>query len=198
MTDTTQLLQTALSKMDELHHRMAAAEEREARERREAKARADAAAHLTSREHLLELDAVKRKYQARADDALSTWGIRAAPPLASESVDDYRWRLAKEVQMRLPKDHQWYGKKIGKLWNNGFEHVESEIYTDARSAGERPDSAPPGQLREVEKINPQNGQRFVEFIGSRSFIHDLKAPFRYVLGFRTPQGFLNTTGQFRR
>jgi hypothetical protein len=138
--DTTHLLRQALARMDELQHKMSALEAREARERADAHHRADAARHLTSREHLMELDAEKRKYQARCDAALETWRQRAPPPVIDESVDDYRFRLAKVAQKRLPDDHPWRNKKLRQLWNNGF-NVENDIYRDA--AGERPDSAPP-------------------------------------------------------
>jgi hypothetical protein len=120
------------SKLDELGHRLSIAEERERRDRREARARADAAAHLRSREHLMELDAVKRQYQARCDTALETWGLRAPPPVIDESVDDYRFRLVKSAQKRLPEGHRWRGQKLGQLWNNGFDNVETEIYRDVR------------------------------------------------------------------
>jgi hypothetical protein len=65
-------------------------------------------------------------------------------------------------------------------------------------AGTRPDSAAPGELREVVHINPANGQKTVEFKGTRSFVWDFKAPIRFVRGFRTDQGYMNTTGQFLR
>jgi hypothetical protein len=114
-----------------------------------------------------------------------------------ETVDDYRWRLVKEAQKRLPEDHKWYGKKLGSLWNNGFEQVENDIYRDVRTAGERPDSAPEGQLREVTKVNPSNGLKFVEFLGKRSFIHDLKSPVRFVRGFLTAGGrYYNTARRY--
>jgi len=74
--DTRRLLEQAVSKMDELHHRMAAAEAREARERRDVQHRADAATHLRSRDHLLEVQATARQYQARAA-VLSNRGICA-------------------------------------------------------------------------------------------------------------------------
>jgi hypothetical protein len=197
MTSTTQQLQTALLKMDELGHRLAAAEAREARERGEAKARADAARHLTSREHLMELDAEKRKLQARCDDALQTWGIRAPAPVIDEPYDDYRWRLVKLAQKRLPDEHQYRKTKLGQFWNNGFETVENQIYRDVRAAGERPDSAPQGELRQIEKTGP-NGVKTVEFRGSRSFIDAFRLPGRRVKWFRTDQGYLNTSGSFLR
>jgi hypothetical protein len=150
------------------------------------------------REHLLDVQAKSREYQARADDALSTWNIRAPAFIAGESLDDYRWRLVKEVQKRLPETSTWHGKKIGKLWNNGFEQVENEIYRDCRTAGTQPDSAAPGELRAIERADPITGWKTVEWVGRRSFIHDMKRPIRYVRGFRTDQGYMNTTGQFLR
>jgi hypothetical protein len=60
----------------------------------------------------------------------------------------------KLAQKRLPDDHQYRKTKLGQFWNNGFETVENDIYRDVRAAGERPDSAPQGQLRQIEKVGP--------------------------------------------
>jgi hypothetical protein len=174
--DTTQLLRTALSKMDELHHRLAAAEEREARERADAQHRADAARYLTSREHLLDVQATARTYQARADDALSTWGMRAPQYVAGESLMDYRRRLLRLAQRQLPDDHQLRHLKIKNMDDDVFTPFEPQIYAASKEAGTKPDSAAPGELRMVEKIDPQNGQKTIEFYGQRSFVHDFKAP----------------------
>jgi hypothetical protein len=197
-SDTTHLLQTALSKMDELHHRLAAAEKREARERADAQHRADEARYLTSREHLLDVQATARTYQARADDALSTWGMRAPQYVAGESLIDYRRRLARLAQRQLPDDHKLRGIKLKTLDDDVFVPFEPQIFAAAKEAGTRPDSAAPDEMRMVEKINPANGQKTIEFYGQRSFVHDFKAPVRYVRGFRTDQGYVTTTGTFLR
>jgi hypothetical protein len=52
MANIVQLLSHALSRMDEMHHKLSGLEERERREQREARERADSAAYLTSRETL--------------------------------------------------------------------------------------------------------------------------------------------------
>jgi hypothetical protein len=100
--DTTHLLRQALAQMDELQRRLSAAEKREARERADAQHRADEARYFTSREHLLDVQSTARQYQARADDALSTWNIRAPQYTAGESLMEYRRRLAKLAQRQLP------------------------------------------------------------------------------------------------
>jgi hypothetical protein len=196
--DTTHLLKQALSKMDELQHRMAAAEKREARERADAQHRADEARYLTSREHLLDLQSAARRYQARADDALSTWNIRAPAFVAGESLDEYRRRLARLAQRQLSDDHEFRHLKISRMDDDVFGGFVPQFYAAAKEAGTKPDSAAPGEMRMVEKVNPQNGQKFIEWLGSRSFIHDLKAPVRRVLSFRTPQGPVHTSKGYLR
>src|SRR5262245_51807512 len=95
--NTKQLLERAVAKLDVLGHRIVAAEIREAQERKDTRARADAAAYLTSREHMPDLQATQRECQRRADDALQPWGARAPAPIAGESVDECRLRLASLV-----------------------------------------------------------------------------------------------------
>jgi hypothetical protein len=168
--DTVRLLQQATSRLDELHHRLAAAEERKARERRDARARADAAEHLRSREHLLELQSVARQYQARADSAFETWNMRAPAYVVGESLDQYRRRLVKLAQRQLPDDHRLRHIPIKRLDDDILNGYEQEIFADCKEAGTRPDSAAPGELREVVTINPQNGQKTITFLGNRSFV----------------------------
>jgi hypothetical protein len=199
MSDTTRLLQTALSKMDELHHRLAIAEEREARERRETQQRADEARYLTSREHLLDVQAKSREYQARADDALSTWNIRAPQYTAGESLMDYRRRLCRLAQRQLPDGHDFRGTKLSRLDDETFVPVEGKIYAGCKEAGTKPDSAAPGERRTVERTDPTNGQKFTEFLGTRSFIHDFKPLVRRVRSFWTGEGPpMGASGAFLR
>jgi hypothetical protein len=186
--DTTRLLQTALAKMDELHHRLAIAEGREARERADAQHRADQASYLRSREHLLDVQATARQYQARADDALSTWNIRAPQYTAGESVMDYRRRLAKLAQRQLPDDHELRGVRLKRLDDDVFTPFEPKIFAACKEAGTKPDSAAPGEMRMVEKVDPGNRQKMIEFLGTRSFIHDFKPLVRRVRSFWTGEG----------
>jgi hypothetical protein len=195
--DTTHLLRTALSKMDELHHRLAAAETREARERADAQHRADEASYLRSREHLLDVQAMARQYQARADDALSTWNMRAPQYVAGESLMEYRRRLARLAQRQLPDDHELRGVKLKRVDDDVFVPFEPQIYAAVKEAGTKPDSVALGEMRMVEKTDPSNGQKMIEFIGRRSFVHDFKPLVRRVRSFWTGEGRpLSASGAF--
>jgi len=62
-----------------------------------------------TREQLLQQDAACRVFQARADAALETWGIRAPPPISTELpgyAEAYRRELAYMAKKRLPEDHE--------------------------------------------------------------------------------------------
>jgi hypothetical protein len=188
--NTRQLLERAVAKLDVLGHRIAAAEIREAQERKDAQARADAAAYLTSREHMLDLQAVQRQYQARADDALQTWGERAPAPIAGESVDEYRMRLASLVQQRLPEGDEYRRLQLGGLPRTAFKNFEDAIYPRAKAAGASVDSVAAGELREVVQVNPINGHKEHLFYGRESFVKDLTRPGRRVKSFNTNRGLV--------
>jgi hypothetical protein len=183
MSNTMQLLRSALSRMDEMHHKLSAIEEREQREQREARERADSAAYLTSREHLIDVMAAKREYQARAADALQPWGETPPMPRADESVNRYRRRLATTLQRRLPE-----GDQLGRLDFNGmsqdvFDPFEQQLYPKVAAAGERPDSAANGELREVVRTDPRNGYKEHLFFGRESFVKQFTRPGRRVKSF---------------
>jgi hypothetical protein len=188
--DTQRLLQRAASQLDELGHRLAAAEERAARETREAQARADDARYLTSREHLMELDARKRELQARADDALSTWGLTASPSYDGEPFENYRLRLAQDAQRRLPKGDEYRNINLRKIKNSdevAFTNFENAIYPRAKQAGTGTDSVAEGELRMVTRLNPVNGYKENLFYGKESFVKAMGRPGRRVYSFCTPR-----------
>jgi hypothetical protein len=182
MSNAMQMLQRATAWMDELNHRLIAAEKRQKRELREARERNDAAQYLKSREHLMEVDARGREFQARADDVLSPWGVRAPPWCDGEPLGEYRRRLPCRVQKRLPEDDQWYGKSLDRLDDGTFVPIETQIYDAAKQAAYRADSVPAGEMKSRERID-SNGQKIIEWIGQRSFIHDFTLPGRRVRSF---------------
>jgi len=197
--NTKQLLERAVAKLDVLGHRIAAAEITEAQARKEAQARADAAAYLTSREHVLDRQSVMRQYQARADDALQPWGERAPAPVADESVDEYRVRLVKIVQKRLPEGDEYREMPMRKTQRQSpeaFTNFETEIYPRARAAAGRLDSVAQGEERAITHVDPINGHKSVTFLRRESFVTDFKAPIRYVRGFLTKHGYYNTAGRY--
>jgi hypothetical protein len=194
--NTRQLLERAVAKLDVLGHRIAAAEITETQARKEAQARADAAAYLTSREHMLDVQAVQRQCQARCDDALQSWGQRAPAPIAGESIDGYRLRLACLVQERLPEGDEYRRVQLDSLGRNAFKNFENEIYPRARAAAGRLDSVAQGEERAITHVDPINGHKSITFLRRESFVTDFKAPIRRVRGFLTKHGYYNTAGRY--
>src|SRR6516165_1542298 len=195
--NTKQLLERAVAKLDALGHRITAAEITETQARKEAQARADAAAYLTSREHMLDRQSVMRQYQARADDALQPWGERAPAPIAGESVDEYRVRLVKIVQKRLPEGDEYREMPMRRTQRqspDAFKNFEDEIYPRARAAAGRLDSVAQGEERVITHVDPINGHKSITFLRRDHFINDFKAPIRRVRGFFTKNGYYNTAG----
>jgi hypothetical protein len=52
-------------------------------------------------------------------------------------------------------------------------------------------------MRRVVEIDA-NGSKIVKWIGAQSFVKDMMPQSRRVVGFRTPQGFMNTSGRYIR
>jgi hypothetical protein len=183
MPDTRQQLRHALSRLDEMNHKMSALEERERREQLETRERADHARYLTSREHLIDVQAAKRKYQQRCDDALQSWGERAPMPRADESINTYRRRLANTMQRRLPEDDELRRLDFSSMPSEAFGNFEQMMYPKVTAAADRPDSTASGELRMVTRINPENGYKENRFYGSESFVKQFTRPGRRVISF---------------
>jgi hypothetical protein len=149
-----------------------------------------------TREQLLQVQASARVYQSRADEALEPWGMRAPAPIVGEDADDYRRRLMIQAKNQLPEGHKLREITVKRIPGDALDNFEKMYYDACREAGSRNDSAAPGEMRRVERVDPQNGRKFIEFYG-RSFIHDFKAPVRRVLGFLQSNGrYWNTGGRY--
>jgi hypothetical protein len=151
-----------------------------------------------SREQLLQVQASARIYQARADDAFQSWGMRAPAPVIGEDPEDYRRRLMIRAKKQLPEGHELRQVTVNQLPAETLNIYEPMFYDACKKAGNTADSAAPNGLRMVERINPANGQRMIEFLGTRSFVHDFKSPVRRVVSFRTHQGAVDASGRFLR
>ena len=136
-----------------------------------------------TREQLLQVQASARVFQARADQAFEPWGMRAPEPIIGEDPDDYRRRLMIRAKNQLPENHELRKITVKRIPGDALDNFEKMYYDACRDAGTRNDSVPPGEMRMVEKVNPHNGRKFIEFYGTRSFIHDMKPFVRRVLGF---------------
>ena len=115
-------------------------------------------------------------YQARADSIFEAWGFRAPAPTLGEDPEDYRRNLAVMAKKQLPHGHELRKLKLWKMDKYVFGKFEPQIYSACRDAASRPDSVPPGEIREVVKIDPQNGHKEIHFIGTTSFVKDIGRP----------------------
>jgi hypothetical protein len=127
---------------------------------------------LMNREQLLQAQASARVYQARADAIFQEWGFRAPAPVIGQDPQDYRRDLAVMAKKQLPYNHELRKIKLWKLPRDVFEKLEPQVFNACRDAASRPDSVPPGTMREITRTNPQNGHREVHFIGNESFVTD--------------------------
>jgi hypothetical protein len=150
-----------------------------------------------TREQLLQIQSAARVYQARADDAFAPWGFRAKQPTIGEDPDRYRRRLMIQAKNQLPDNHELRGVTVNKLPSDALEAYEPQFFKACKDAAYRADSVPPGEMRRVEETDT-NGTKMVKWIGQECFVRDLMPPSRLVLGFRTPEGFLNTSGRYVR
>jgi hypothetical protein len=116
-----------------------------------------------SREQLLQVQASARVFQARADDAFAPWGMRAPAPVVGEPIDDYRRKLMILAKKQLPEGHELRGVTVKRIPADALDGFEKMYYDACREAGTRPDSAAPDEMRMVEKIDPANGQKIIEF-----------------------------------
>ena len=83
------------------------------------------------------------------------------------------------------------------LRDDAFDVLEPHLLRDCKSTAYRADSVPPGEMRRVVEVDA-NGNKIIKWIGQQSFVRDMMIPGRRVLGFRTPQGFMNTSGRYVR
>jgi hypothetical protein len=146
---------------------------------------------------MIDVMAVQRECQRRADDALQPWGERAPAPVAGESVDAYRSRLLDIAQQRLPEGHEYRSVRLDQLGRNAFRNYETLIYPEARAAGERLDSAAVGEEREITRIEP-NGNKSITFLRRDSFVNDFVRRGRRVVSFWSDHGRMDANGRLLR
>jgi hypothetical protein len=151
-----------------------------------------------NREQLLQVQSAARVFQSRADDAFSTWGQRAPAPVMGQDPDEYRRKLMIKAKNLLPEGHELRNITVNRLPASTLDIFEPQLFAACKDAGQRNDSVPPGEMRMVERINPDNGHKMNVFYGTRSFIEDFKLPVRRVVSFWTPQGPMSASGRYLR
>jgi hypothetical protein len=148
-----------------------------------------------TRQQLLHMHASARVFQERYDSAFAPWGMKAPAPTLGQDIDSYRRDLAVKAKRLLPEVHELAKVQYRSLKDDALNSLEPQLLRAVRTLATDNDSVPyDAPLRRVEKIDG-NGNKLVEWIGQRSFIHDFARPGRRVTSFLTPHGRVNAGGQ---
>ena len=123
--------------------------------------------------------------QSRADSVAQQFGKRATPPLLGETVRDYAQRMVRIYQAYSAK---WKDVDLSGVTQLVFDNIAKEVYADAEIAARKPLDLKPGQLREIQKIDPVTGMRTTEFVGAAAFFGGLTRPARAVTRFNVRNG----------
>ena len=125
-------------------------------------------------------------FQARADEALISFGRRAPRPLSGEEPEAYRRRVA---EMLRPYSPRWKDVPINAMADATFRVCEEQIYADAVVAARTPSDLASGTIRAVPKTTA-GGHAVTEFVGATHFVKQFaRAPRRAMI--RDPQSFRN-------
>lgn len=115
--------------------------------------------------------------QARADSLCRALGTIAPEPMAGETPNAYRIRLTRTKFQ--PHSKQWKDIDLSKLPAEALDVACSQIRIDAEAYSRAPTDVKAGTFREVVKIDPMTGVRSREFVGTGTFIGQMKRPVRY-------------------
>jgi hypothetical protein len=123
--------------------------------------------------------------QIKANRVANAYGDSAPPPLAGESLLDYRARLASVYKKfsRSFKDSDLH--KIGDP--SAMSGIEDAIYNDAMAEARHPTAASlkPGQLRAVG-TQDASGRTITKYYGDiAAFMDQFNPPHRYITRFMT-------------
>ena len=139
-----------------------------------------------------------RQFQAYYDETLRRVGTRAPAPALGQSVNDYRRETLRQLKRTfLPPAHQYYQVQYRSLRADALDAIEPQFLTVIETEALNPANLAPGEIRPIEKID-EFGNKRIDWVGRESFVRDMMPASRRVLGFRTPQGFMNTSGRYIR
>jgi hypothetical protein len=142
-----------------------------------------------TRDLLLRTLSVARMHQAHYDPYLQPWGTRPREPTLGESIDHYRADLAVAAKKLLPEGHKLREVQYRALDKDAMDVLEPQLLQAVKDHAYSNDTVPEdAPLRQVTHVDPSNGHKEIRFIGSRSFVHDFKAPVRRVVSFMTDRG----------
>jgi hypothetical protein len=129
---------------------------------------------------------IAEHYQQRADAVFLEWGTRARERVEGEDIETYRRRLAIQAKRMLPVSNDkplpdstatfndLRNLQLKRMPPDIFAGFEPMIYDACAKAVARNDTVPPGEMREITRVDPKTGHKETRFYGQRSFIEDLK------------------------
>jgi hypothetical protein len=141
----------------------------------------------------------QERYQSTVGDKV---GFNVPAPTLGESVNTYRCKVLRDLKHQfLPKNNQYYKiNYLRDLRNDSttLNIIEPQILAEVLAQAQNPANVPPGEMRKVIEVNPDNGMKMVKWIGQTSFVVGMGQPPRRVISFRTPQGAVDASGRFLR
>jgi hypothetical protein len=123
-------------------------------------------------------------YQERFDNALQPIGVRAPKPVHAQDPNDYRRETLRTLKFAYPPpSHKFYkmnmrGLPDGTVLDNFEPQILSAVLKEARN----PANVPPGELREIKKLDDLGRVEQVDFIGQECFVKQMGIPGRRVTG----------------
>jgi len=140
-----------------------------------------------------------RKFQAYYDETLRKVGMRAPQPVLGDTVNHYRRETLRNLKRTfLPQNHPLYEVQYRELKADALQVFEPQLLNACVIEANNPAHVEPGELRKIEELDDYGKVKIVRWIGQESFVKQMGRPGRRVIGFKTDQGYVNTSGQFLR
>ena len=164
--------------------------DRQLRDRDEAQARADAEMEVARRQKARAYAEGCRQYQARYDDAYSSFGVQTPVPIDNEHPEKFRIRLFNRLVRKLPEGHAWADTRADDLpLGPAMDNIEAMVLEAAKAEGLAPsfDNLPEDGTMVIRQRADDSGAKLTEFFGRRSFIADMGRPGRKVARIVNPR-----------
>ncbi len=135
----------------------------------------------------------RREIQAAYSDSFASFGTEVPAPVDDELPSEYRRRLFTRLQCKLPSDHSLADIRsddLRALTKTAFEIFERQMLDAAKQEGERPSASnlpADGSLISRTRVDPDTGEKHIDWYGARSFIADMSRGGRRVLRFLNPR-----------
>jgi hypothetical protein len=111
-----------------------------------------------------------RKWQEHFDGKLREVGMRAPEPILGQTVNDYRRDvLIKAKKAFIPRTHQLRQFSLDDIKGDALNVIEQKILDAVVVEAQNPANVPRGELREIQKTDPNTGNRMNVFYGQDHF-----------------------------